>query len=956
MKGELSAADFPVFFEAVHGFPPFPWQRRLAERVLEEGWPAALGAPTGAGKTAAIDVAVFHLAVEASRHRLRRAPVRIIFVVDRRLVVDDAYQRAERIATAIAKREGPILRQVADALASFAESPEKPLSFVRLRGGMPREPDWVRTPSQPTIVISTLDQVGSRLLFRGYGVSRSMRPVHAGLLGRDSLWILDEAHLAHPFVETLRAVMEREPGGMGSPKASRPPSVVTLSATQRSEAESFLSEDDRQHPELGLRLAASKPAELVAVREVGRAFEEECVRRALGFSRLGGGEGNVVAVVVNRIATARRIYSRLGEAIAGLNGMDADRALLIGRTRDLDRKSNLEALLPRMRAADRSDGAPLFVVATQTVEAGADLDFDALVTEAAPLDALRQRFGRLNRMGWRPIARAAIVARDKDVAARAKPDPLYGEATKRTWAWIHEAATVEGRGKSARRILDFGVQASAAWLPTGDALDQCIAPLEVAPVLLPAFVERWSRTSPRPVDDPEVALFLHGPRAGPADVQIVWRADLSHEEPRELAIERIAACPPSALEAMTVPFGAARRWLAGESADDFTDLVAAATDGAVAEGKVQVLRWRGAADAATGWITSRALRPGDTIVVPAAMGGCDRWGWNPKSREPVGDLGEEANHLHRRMDVLRLSAARLATEGAREQAPSELDPRAFVMRLEALADESDDEVLREISTWREIPERWRESLALGRGRVVRSEHLGGVPIAIHGDESMPDDPVTEDDGSSVSTVRTTLRAHARGVEAVARQFASAADLPEHIAADVELAAFLHDAGKAAPAFQQWLHGGDELAAAAGEPLAKSPTLRLDAAARVRSKLPMRARHEVASLQFALAHPRLSEANDPDLVLWLVGTHHGWGRPFFPPVEWPPPGSTFRADLGDRVVAAKPAPTLAELTGWWIDMRERLQDRYGRWGLAHLEAILRLADHRRSEAERKEGSR
>src|SRR5690606_7667352 len=153
--------------------------------------------------------------------------------------------------------------------------------------------------------------------------------------------------------------------------------------------------------------------------------------------------------------------------------------------RDLDRKSNLEALLPRMRAADRSDGAPLFVVATQTVEAGADLDFDALVTEAAPLDALRQRFGRLNRMGWRPIARAAIVARDKDVAARAKPDPLYGEATKRTWAWIHEAATVEGRGKSARRILDFGVQASAAWLPTGDALDQCIAPLEVAPVLLP---------------------------------------------------------------------------------------------------------------------------------------------------------------------------------------------------------------------------------------------------------------------------------------------------------------------------------------------------------------------------------------------------------------------------------------------------------------------------------------
>jgi len=60
----LEAADFPAYFQAVHGHAPFPWQARLARHVIETGrWPAALDLPTSAGKTAALDVAVFHLAI-----------------------------------------------------------------------------------------------------------------------------------------------------------------------------------------------------------------------------------------------------------------------------------------------------------------------------------------------------------------------------------------------------------------------------------------------------------------------------------------------------------------------------------------------------------------------------------------------------------------------------------------------------------------------------------------------------------------------------------------------------------------------------------------------------------------------------------------------------------------------------------------------------------------------------
>jgi len=47
--------------------------------------------------------------------------------------------------------------------------------------------------------------------------------------------------------------------------------------------------------------------------------------------------------------------------------------------------------------------------------------------------------------------------------------------------------------------------------------------------------------------------------------------------------------------------------------------------------------------------------------------------------------------------------------------------------------------------------------------------------------------------------------------------------------------------------------------------------------------------------------------------------------------------------------------MAALTAQWVDMFSRLEAEYGAWGLARLEAILRLADHRQSEAEEIESS-
>ncbi len=961
----LEPSEFAAYFEAIHGAEPFPWQRRLAEMVFENGWPQVLDVPTGAGKTAAIDVAVFHLALEATGGHERRAPVRTLFVVDRRLVVDDAYRRACRIASELRKATDGVLKRVADRLRLLSETAENPLVVTRLRGGAPKDPDWVRTPAQPAVIVSTVDQAGSRLFFRGYGVSDSMKPVHAGLLGSDALLLLDEAHLSQPFVQTARDSRAYQEHPTWSTNAAPAPfQVVSLSATP-SEPEhvaALVRKDDHSHAVLGPRLTCTKPADLVLVKAPtdDPAFVAAFVERAWSASRIGGGPAIAVGIVVNRVRRARQVYDGLRKMLEQSSHTVSEHlALLIGRSRPLDRDRWLADLLPRMASEQRSKGdeRPLFVVATQCIEAGADLDFDALITEAAPLDCLRQRFGRLNRTGRNIEIRAAIIASESQIAARAKPDPVYGEAIASTWRHLEQNA-MKQKAKNAAPVIDFGLDASRRWLPEGEELLPLLAPRTNAPVLLPAYVDQWSCTSPLPAVDAEIELFLHGPRSGPAEVQIVWRADLD-EADRGAWRERVGACPPSTLEAVSVPFVEAVRWLRSRADADVADVESSAVgandaDELKSSGR-WVLRWRGIDDEGTAPITAARLRPGDLLVAPSTYGGCDEWGWSPSSTAPVSDLGEEANRAHRGLDILRLAPSIALIDWQTEGADALAARRADSIRnlLENLSDATKGEVIDALSGSDAVPPRWKRWLDDDANvRLVVSED--GLPLAlsrrVRPMESVGE-ATTEADDSSSGLRAILLPDHSGGVRDVALDFARKAGLPERVAQDVALAAYLHDAGKAHPQFKLWLYGGDELAAF-GPALAKSGRVSLGKAARSRAGLPTGARHELASIYFAMAHPRLRQASDPDLVLWLVGTHHGYGRPFFPAVDWPAAGATFEADLGDGSFVSHPVPPIAELTARWAELHSRLVRRYGPWGLAWLEAIVRLADHRRSEAEQR----
>ena len=155
---------------------------------------------------------------------------------------------------------------------------------------------------------------------------------------------------------------------------------------------------------------------------------------------------------------------------------------------------------------------------SRCLEVGVDLDLDGLVTEAAPLDALRQRFGRVNRAG-RPIEAAGAILTTTESVAKRTDDPIYGDRLRNTWEALATIAT--------REHVDFGVGALDQRLRAADidaaAMAELVAPRARAPTLMPAYLDLWVQTSPPPAADPEVDLFLHGAERSSPEVSIGMR-------------------------------------------------------------------------------------------------------------------------------------------------------------------------------------------------------------------------------------------------------------------------------------------------------------------------------------------------------------------------------------------------------------------------------------------------
>jgi CRISPR-associated endonuclease/helicase Cas3 len=993
----LEPSGFSEFFQAVQGHTPFPWQEMLVERVLNDGWPEGIDLPTASGKTACIDIAVFLLALGAQQngasgqHPGRR---RMFFVVDRRIVVDEAYDRARRLASALKGANGGVVGLVAERLRNLAGT-GVPLVVSRLRGGTLRDEDWRLNPMQPAVVTSTVDQIGSRLLFRSYGSSSLSAPIEAGLTGCDSLVLLDEAHCAVPFLQTARAVQRYAgPDWLTMEETVAPPIAFSiLSATLPDEVEDiFPGADDRDtaltSAVLEQRTGAAKPAELVEAKKptkrkwsLGEAMSDDplvldAAQRATDLAE--SGEHRRIAVMVNRVATAAAIADQLRAAVQ-TGELDADIALMTGRMRPIDRDEFVSQWSPILRASAPEDAPrPVILVTTQCLEVGADFSFDALITECASLDALRQRFGRLNRLGEADAVAAAVLVRKSDAKPEAKLDDekrldfIYGNALARTWNWLNANAE-DGH-------FDFGISAVQDKLSTDrDQLAKLMAPSPDAPVLLPAHVDLLCQTAPVPVPDPDVSLFLHGPDRGRPEVRVVFRADLCPTEGRTWQqdwVDSVTLLPPLSAEALTVPLPILRHWLARQQTKEATEALGdvegqqlPGVEEPPARGQPFVI-WRGRHETEVSF-KSAEVRPNETIVLPADEDLAASLGAAftrvPRARL---DIAETAYQVVRQQPVLRLVPEVLADlvavapvaellKWARDEDRDLAELSELLQRL-AQHEASEDEEAPALPPWLK---KAAERLAARTSRIephpARGVVLFGPPVSQAGaaeDLTAGD----ADDSLSAADGTVSLESHIQDVAQEARPWAERS-LPDNIAQAIATAARLHDLGKADLRFQIVLHG-DEVEAARniedGNLLAKSrgPGTSRSGQRRLRNAtgLPKGFRHELLSMQMVEAAQALQDEDLSDLALHLVASHHGYGRPLAPVVQDPDPpavqasieGAAFNLTGEARRQLIPPH----RIDSGVAERFWRLTRRYGWWGLAYLEAVLRIADRRASAAE------
>lgn len=916
------------------GVEPLRWQKRLVKRFCSDGIPGALDLPTGLGKTSVMTIWL------AARAGGADVPQRLVYIVDRRAVVDQATAEAGRLAALV--KAGKLKGRGIDAL---------PVST--LRGQHADNRAWLADPTAPAIIVGTIDMIGSRLLFEGYAASRNMRPYMAGLLGVDTLVVLDEAHLVPPFEHMLAGLTDP---GLGAwpdcaeldEKAS-PLHLLTLSATGRERVETGdsltlapneeaqdslavfgLGEEDWEDEWVKRRLNATKGLSIEDTPAEPKKLAEKLAARAWALRHEASpsqGKNRKILIYCDRRSDAQSVKDAL-EKLAKAEKELISAELLVGARRVFEREKVAEWLERHGLTSDACALQPSFLIATSAGEVGVDMDADHMVCDLVEWERMVQRLGRVNRRGAGD-ARIVVVPEDgKDGGTRPSLE------TRRA-PFEHLDRQEDGSIDASPGAL-YRLKEKAKIDPAlAEAIAAATSPEPLRPALTRPLIDAWSMTSLKEHPGrPEVAPWLRGWVDDDPQTTLIWRKHLpvrrddgGRQWVEEKDVNRFfAAARPHLLERLEVALNKPKDKKKPHRADE---IICKLATQALAREERNTKKDGG-----------DPLCKDDIVLIML----------NPAQEYQAHFTLEQLANSKTKNDLIRRAADKILVLDARLGGLAEsglLDDKAKEPAGAADHDPPFRSEKAEHDQYRETLGWWVERRKSGeseepeqvKGWSVREQ---AIPVAFN------------DDGEPTEQLHIYVRRGSRDLEgdpALARheqglkehhewsqrevaKIARELGLSERLTAILEITAGGHDSGKdrswAGPGQDWWQDAMN--APVKGEisrPLAKTK-------GPVNVHLLRGYRHEFGSLGDLDREDRFAKLNEDeqDLVRHLVAAHHGHGRPIIRPIDPALPDGS---------------PALAKRARDAALRFVRLQERYGPWRLAWLEALLRAADWAASAA-------
>jgi CRISPR-associated endonuclease/helicase Cas3 len=898
--------DFDRHFELLTGNRPFPWQQSLYQHFIINKFPDTCTLPTGLGKTSIIPVWLIALA-----HASHIVPRRLAYVVNRRTVVDQATDEIKDIRDRL---ELPELKDLRAALSKLCSKPaDSPLAISTLRGQFADNAEWTADPARPAVITGTVDMIGSRLLFSAYGAGFKRRPTHAALLGQDTLLIHDEAHLEPAFQQLLESIVAAQKSEQARSTTSRSLNlrVMALTATPRDQESGnglTLTPEERggKVPAVRERIEARKGIVFHPI-----ADDKKPVETVVLLALAHKDSGQAILIYLRTVEQVQKVVDALRKKVSDKNVLP-----LTGTMRGLERDTLVEhATFKRFLPKPPADATPgtVYLVSTSAGEVGVNISAEHLVCDLTPFSSAAQRYGRVNRFG-KGDARIDIVHPEsfddkKFDNAREKTLELLRALPLRTDE-RHDASP-QALGKL---IDDAGVAArDAAFTP----------PPEILPATNILF-DAWSLTSvtmrPDPMPGrPPVADWLHGVPEDwePPETYVAWREEvdvitgpLLEEHLPEDLLDDFPLKPRELLRDNSKRVLAQLELLSGKQPDCtiwiqksdgtvvtrlLSDLVNRTRDPKELDGLILIL------PPTLGGLTSGGMLDGGAEYDPArntarapvedplAAPGRPVEDRSTRSPYDVADILPADND--KQASALRCRRWRRLDEVNSPEEVATMKDWRIVQRIQFAMESEADEQPAMVWTW-----------------YVRNDSAAGTDFARWNQELQP---------------------HLGDAERYATQIADSLQLNEPERTAVILAAKYHDLGKDRALWQQGI-GNREYAT--GRILAKSDGRR--------TVFNHTYRHEFGSLLDAAEYLKSQPEEIRDLALHLIAAHHGRARPHFPS----PP------DRNEAFDPNYPATTTQQIAIEVPRRFARLQRKYGRWGLAWLETLVRSADVMASRVE------